>query len=120
MTDSVAILSAEAVLKAIYAQRHARRVIWTASIILERLDVARYPEIPKHQYAKAKRILASLWAEGTLIRRVDVHKRFTMCEIAYMRPSDRPDTYCVPCSTCGGPQVISLGVRHACEACNSA
>ena len=75
-------------LKAILDPKNDRRIIWTASILLERLKVGWYPDIPKQEYESAKKVLAKLCSDGHLIERPEMHSRYTLRETAYMRPED--------------------------------
>ena len=79
--------SRDQTLDAINDPKNRSRVIWTPSIVLERLGIGRYPNYPKHAYARAKDVLAVLCAEGILIRRSELHSHYTLRETAYMRPA---------------------------------
>ncbi len=75
-------------IQVIAAPGNKARIIWTASILLDRLKVAYYPNIPKHEYESAKAVLAQLCDDGYLVKRPELHTRYTLHESAYMRPDD--------------------------------
>ena len=77
-------------LKTIFDPKNDRRIVWTASILLERLKIGWYPDIPKQEYQSAKDVLAKLCSDGQLVQRPELHSRYTLRETAYMRPDDTP------------------------------
>ena len=82
------MIDANDALKTIFDPKNDRRIIWTASILLERLKIGWYPDIPKQEYESAKDVLAELYSSGKLVKRPELHSRFTLRETAYMRPDD--------------------------------
>ena len=57
-------LTTTAVIETIYARENRRRTIWTPNIVLERIGIAHYPNIPVASRRKAARILRELWRAG--------------------------------------------------------
>ncbi len=82
------LFSRSRIMECIKDPKNRRRIIWTASIVLERMVVARYPNFPKLEYAKVKRTLKELCADNVLVQRPRLHTHFTLKETAYMRPGD--------------------------------
>jgi len=80
---------ADSVLREIYRQRNSRRVIWTPSTTLDRMDIERYPHVPNTNYQRMKRILRQLCDDGHLVKRPETHSHYTMHEIAYSRVDGR-------------------------------
>lgn len=90
-------LTTTTVIEAIYARENRRRTIWTPNIVLERIGIARYPNIPAASRRKAARILRELWRAGRLVRRVDLNRDHIILEASYMRPEDKPPLYFEAC-----------------------
>jgi hypothetical protein len=109
-------LTATTVIEAIYARENRRRTIWTPNIVLERMGIARYPNIPPASRRKAARILRELWRAGRLVRRLDLN-RGRFLEASYMRPEDKPLLYFDACDKCGFPRLVRHGRVDLCRKC---
>jgi len=80
---------AASVLREIYSKRNKRRVIWTPSTTLDRMGIERYPHVPNTNYQRMKRLLYQLYGDGHLVKRQEIHSRYTMREVAYSRVDGR-------------------------------
>ncbi len=81
---------AESVLAVIYDRRNERRVIWSPSTTLSRMNIEHEPHHPRNNYRKMKRILRQLCDGGHLIQRPERHNDDTgKYEVAYSRVPDR-------------------------------
>jgi len=110
-------LTTTAVIETIYARENRRRTIWTPNILLERVGIARYPNIPAASRKKAARILRELWRAGKLVRRVDLNRDHIILEASYMRPEDKPPLYFEACDKCGFPRFVRYGQTDSCRRC---
>ena len=110
-------LTTTAVIETIYARENRRRTIWTPNLLLERIGIARYPNIPAASRKKAARILRELWRAGKLVRRVDLNRDEIILEAAYMRPEDKPPLYFAACDKCGFPRLVRHGQIDSCRKC---
>ena len=79
------------------------------SILLGRMGIARYPNIPAASRKKVSRILRELWRAGKLVRRVDLNRDHDILEASYMRPEDKPLLYFEACDKCGFPRFVRYG-----------
>jgi predicted Zn-ribbon and HTH transcriptional regulator len=109
-------LTTTAAIETIWARRNRRRTIWTPSILLERIGIARHPSTPVALHKQAARILRELWRAGKLVRRVALN-RDHLLEAAYMRPEDKPPLYFEACDKCGFPRLARYGRAESCRKC---
>jgi hypothetical protein len=109
-------LTTSAAIETIWSRKNRRRTIWTASILLDRIGIARHPGTPVASHKQAAHILRELWRAGKLVRRV-VLNRVHLLEAAYMRPEDKPPLYFEACDKCGFPRLVRYGQAELCRKC---
>jgi hypothetical protein len=110
-------LTTTAAIETICARANRRRTIWTPTVLVERIGIARYPNIPAASHKRAARILRELWRAGKLVRRVDLKRDHVILEAAYMRPEDKPSLYFAACEKCGFPRLVRHGRTDSCRRC---
>jgi len=118
-------LTPASALETINDKQNSRRKIWTATILLDRMGIARSP-IPYGKWSKqkrlrAKRVLQELWLAGKLVRkpRPDTRNRYLAgSEKAYLRPEDAGGAYLVPCPKCQSPLVCRDNSIERCPTCD--
>ena len=120
MTD----ITHEAVLETIFDKRNKRRKIWTPTILVDRMGIARAPirlsDYDKQPQRHAKKVLHELWLQGKLLRKVRPDTRNSYragSEIAYFRPADAPGEFLVPCRSCRQPCLSHADRDLLCEDC---
>jgi len=115
-------LSPETALEVIREEANARRVVWTATVLLDRSGLARSP-VPYSNWKKSARrraeaLLKDLWLSRHLVRRLKPDTRNSYLagsEIAYARPGDVAGPYLVPCVKCSQPCEVTSGLEGACD-----
>ncbi len=125
-------LTHDTALETIFDECNKRRIIWTPTILINRMGISRSP-IPYRKYdthnnydtqarRQAKQILHELWLQGNLLRktRPDTRNSYLAgAEFAYFRPADAPGEFLVPCQQCQQP-CLSRGERQLfCARCAS-
>jgi predicted Zn-ribbon and HTH transcriptional regulator len=109
--------TATAAIETIWARKNRRRTIWTATILLERIGIARHSNTPAAFHKQAARILRELWRTGKLVRRVALNREGHLLEAAYMRPEDKLSLYFEACDKCGFPRLARYGRAESCRRC---
>jgi hypothetical protein len=70
---------------AVFAAKHKRHVVWTASKTLARMGIEYYPHSPKTNYRRMKALLRFLCDDGLLVARPALQSHYTLKEVAYER-----------------------------------
>jgi hypothetical protein len=117
-------LTQDSALETIFDKRNQRRKIWTPTILIDRMGIARSPvtygNYDKRALNRAKKILHELWLDRQLIRKVELDTRnryLAGSEIAYIRPADAPAKFLIPCLHCRAPCLSHGRLDLQCDKC---